>query len=238
TSGTLPPGLFLSSDGTLNGAPTNPGTHGFVVTATDNYNRTGEQAYSISVASATIAIAPTSLPDALVGTAYEQPAVVSGGPGPYSFAVASGSLPPGMAMDGDGIIDGTPEAPGTFSFVVAATDAFEQAGEQPYTLVVAAPDITLSPTTLQDATVGVDYQATISASGGNAPYTFAVTAGDLPRGLFLSSDGTLEGTPDTAGDHAFTVTATDNFNQAGSHAFTLHVAGATILVSPSSLPDG
>lgn len=238
TAGALPPGLFLSSDGTLNGTPNTPGTHGFTVTATDNYERTGERAYAITVASATITITPGALPDALVGAAYEQPLAASGGTGPYSFSVASGTLPPGMSLDGDGIIDGTPEAPGSYAFVAAATDAFGQSGEQAYTLVVAAPVIVLSPATLADATLGVDYHATFSASGGNAPYTFEVTDGALPPGLFLASDGALTGAPTAAGAHDFTVTATDNYDQTGSQAYRLVVAGATITLVPTSLPDG
>src|SRR5690606_28240544 len=118
TAGSLPAGLFLSSDGTLNGAPTTQGDYAFTVTATDTFNQTGEQAYDISVQNAVITISPASVPAGAVGTAYEQALSASGGTGPYSYMISGGSLPQGMGMDGDGIIDGTPEEPGNFGFTV------------------------------------------------------------------------------------------------------------------------
>jgi hypothetical protein len=71
------------------------------------------------------------------------------------------------------------------------------------------PAITLSPILAPNGTVGVAYNQTITASGGTAPYTFAVTAGALPAGLTLTTAGVLAGTPTTAGGFGFTVRATD-----------------------------
>ncbi len=47
------------------------------------------------------------------------------------------------------------------------------------------PTITLSPATLPNGAVAVAYSQTISASGGDAPHTFALTSGSLPGGLTL-----------------------------------------------------
>src|SRR3546814_13669416 len=74
-----------------------------------------------------------------------------------------------------------------------------------------ASTITLSPAALRDGAVGTAYAQTLSASGGTAPYTFSVTAGSLPAGLSLASDGTLSGTPTASGASAFTVEARDTF---------------------------
>ena len=53
--------------------------------------------------------------------------------------------------------------------------------------------------------------ATLSASDGSAPYTWAVTQGSLPDGLSLAPDGTISGTPAAdAVTESFTVTATDS----------------------------
>src|ERR1700732_4519902 len=49
----------------------------------------------------------------------------------------------------------------------------------------------------------------LSATGGTAPYTWAVTMGTLPAGLTLSSSGMISGAPTTAGTFPFTVTVTD-----------------------------
>ncbi|HLP66148.1 MAG TPA: putative Ig domain-containing protein, partial [Rhizobium sp.] len=71
--------------------------------------------------------------------------------------------------------------------------------------------ITLSPAAgaLTAGEVGTAYSQTFTASGGTAPYTYAVTAGTLPDGLSLATDGALTGTPTTAGTANFTITATD-----------------------------
>ena len=73
--------------------------------------------------------------------------------------------------------------------------------------VLALP---LSPSTLPNGDVNVSYNQTISATGGAAPYTFAVTSGTLPTGVTLSTSGVLSGTPSLMGSYAFTITATDS----------------------------
>ena len=65
-----------------------------------------------------------TLPSATVGTNYSGSLAVSGGTGPYTFAVASGQLPNGIALAKDsGSVSGTPSSAGTFNFVVSALDA-------------------------------------------------------------------------------------------------------------------
>ncbi|GAA4809622.1 Ig domain-containing protein [Tomitella cavernea] len=65
-------------------------------------------------------------------------------------------------------------------------------------------------TNLADATTGTAYSRSLTASGGTAPYSWAVTTGTLPDGLTLSSAGEIAGTPTTAGAETFTVTVTDS----------------------------
>ncbi len=62
---------------------------------------------------------------------------------------------------------------------------------------------------------------TITATGGTAPYAFALTSGSLPTGLALSATGTISGSPTTAGPFTFTVTVTDS-------ATMKHTASATV----------
>ena len=59
-----------------------------------------------------------------VGVAYSSALVASGGTPPYTYAIAAGSLPPGLALvSGTGGISGTPATAGTFSYTGAATDS-------------------------------------------------------------------------------------------------------------------
>lgn len=91
----------------------------------------------------------------------------------------------------------------------------------------------VSPASLPDGTLSVFYGQAITASGGTAPYTYAITAGALPAGLGLSSGGSLSGTPGASGTFNFTVTATDSSTgtgpYAGSRAYAL-----TILAEPTA----
>lgn len=72
---------------------------------------------------------------------------------------------------------------------------------------------------LEAGSVGVDYFQPIIVSGGNPPYLFEVTSGDLPSGLFLnSSTGYISGTPDTVENPTFEITVSDSFGQTDSDA--------------------
>ncbi len=85
------------------------------------------------------------------------------------------------------------------------------------------PDVVVAPASLPPAAPGAAYSQTITASGGLAPYTFAVTAGALPPGLGLDGAGLLSGTASTTGNYAFTVTATATDACTGSTDYTLSV---------------
>ncbi len=61
------------------------------------------------------------------------------------------------------------------------------------------------------ATVGTPYSATLSVSGGTAPYVFKLASGELPAGMQLSSStGKVSGTPMAAGNFNFGITVWDS----------------------------
>ena len=86
---------------------------------------------------------------------------------------------------------------------------------------VACPVITVNPATLTNPIQGNTYSATITATGGNGAYTYAVTSGSVPAGLTLSTAGVLSGNTTASTAATFTVTATDAFGCTGSQAYTL-----------------
>jgi hypothetical protein len=64
------------------------------------------------------------LPSGTVGSVYAATIVTSGGTPPYSWSLASGTLPPGIVIDqARGILRGTPTNAGAYSFYVLTTDA-------------------------------------------------------------------------------------------------------------------
>jgi hypothetical protein len=96
-------------------------------------------------------------------------------------------------------------------------------------------NLALSPASLPAATVGIGYSQTVTASGGTAPYTYAVAAGSLPAGLSLSTSGVLSGTPTAGGAFNFTISANDSSGNTGNQSYSFTVKSATIIISPKIL---
>ncbi|MEA0735870.1 putative Ig domain-containing protein [Xanthomonas campestris pv. campestris] len=245
TAGALPAGLTLSPAGVLSGTPTATGSFNFTATATDSGGSptSGNRAYTLTVAGATVTLPATTLPAGTAGQAYSgalNPA--TGGIPPYTYAVTAGALPAGITLNGSsGALTGTPGSVGSFAFSVAATDSTSgtpSQGTRGYTLNIAAPPIVVAPSTLPAATRGTAYSQTLSASGGTAPYTYALASGALPAGLTLASNGTLSGTATVEGSFNFTVTATDAGSFTANQAYSLTVAGPNLVLPASSLPAG
>jgi|GEM_PF-3412752 len=95
------------------------------------------------------------------------------------------------------------------------------------------PTITSSPT-LPQATVGIPYNTTFTASGSPAS-TWSVTLGTLPPGLtFNSTTGVLSGTPTIAGTYTFTTQAANGNLPNASQMATMIVA-SPITPAPTSL---
>ena len=139
-SGTLPPGLSLSSAGVIAGTPTASGHFAFTVLVTDGRGCGARRAYVITVNGSgctAIDIAPPMLPRGFLGWPYGVILGASGGASPYGFTVAAGALPPGLTLGSSGVLSGVPVATGDFSFVVVATDANGCVGVAPRTLRIA-----------------------------------------------------------------------------------------------------
>jgi len=238
STGALPPGVALSSAGVLSGTPTASGNYNFTITATDGHSFTGSQAYTFTVQAPTISVAPSTLPAATGGAAYNQTVSASGGTGGYTYSLSTGALPPGIALSSAGVVSGTPTTAGNYSFTVTATDGFGFTGSQAYTVAVQVPSISITPSVLPAGTGGAAYSQALSASGGNGGYTYSLASGALPPGIALSSAGHIGGTPTTAGTFNFTVKVTDGFGFTGSQAYTFTVNAPSITVTPATVPGG
>lgn len=82
---------------------------------------------------------PVSGATAVVGLAYFNNMVGSGGTPPYTYAVTAGSLPTGLSMNSAGFISGTPSVAGPFSWTTTITDSIGAQGSQVCGITVAAP---------------------------------------------------------------------------------------------------
>ena len=186
-AGSMPPGMGLNSSGTFAGTPTSIGSFGFTAQVKDTSGGTAAAGFTINVDPPSLTITTGSpLPNAIAGSAYPtQSFAATGGIGPYTFAVTSGSLPAGLSMS-DGTITGTPSAVGSSSFTITASDSSSPAvtTTAEYQISVAQPhtDLVLSSTSLSFSlfagatTIPASDVVTVGSSGTqNLGYTLAVT---------------------------------------------------------------
>lgn len=79
-----------------------------------------------------------NLPDGITNIAYTPyQYTATGGVGPYTFAIASGSLPAGLTMDSDGLVTGTPTTSANYSWTVQVTDALSSTADLPDTAAIS-----------------------------------------------------------------------------------------------------
>ncbi len=105
---------------------------------------------------------------------------------------------------------------------------------KPIVGMASTPPLPLAVVTTQlpDAPPGAPYTATLVASGGVGPDTWALTSGALPSGLSLSSDGTISGSASAEQVTSFTVQVTDSaFPTPKVASATLSIAVATTMTS-------
>ncbi len=102
----LPPGLSISSNGTISGTPTSSGTFPYTVTVSDSAGNKGTVNCSVTVAPAVSASCVAII--AVQGVAITPVTMTgSGGAGgPYTFTATG--LPPGLSISSGGTISGTP----------------------------------------------------------------------------------------------------------------------------------
>lgn len=234
-------GLSLSSSGVVSGTPTG-GDVTIPVIVTDAQKTTITGNITVQVIEA-LTVSPTSLPSGTVNVAYSAALSESGGASPFSWSIASGSLPPGIIFNGrNGSFSGTPTTAGAYSFAVRISDQEQTSPPQPESITInpAPVPLTVSTTSLPDGVAGTAYSQNLGASGGKPPYTWSFTNGSLPNGLTFSTDGVLSGKPLAAGTWNFSVQVSDGTGAVLPATFSLTVtAPATeTLLTANPLPDG
>ncbi|MFV1846795.1 putative Ig domain-containing protein [Stenotrophomonas maltophilia] len=188
--GQLPQGLALNSNGTLSGTPTRRGAVSFTVRATDNLGAVVDKAYALTVQNPSLSITPTAA-TAVIGNAFSLALNGSGGVAPYTYAVESGALPPGITFNGVDTFSGTPSGPAqAYPLTLRITD--NSAGAAPYyelksfTLTVSnAPTVSInvSPSSVaEDSGTPLVYTVTRSASQPTAMLVNLTLSGTATSG--------------------------------------------------------
>jgi uncharacterized repeat protein (TIGR01451 family) len=246
--GSLPPGLSLSGTGrtaTLSGTPSLSGTYTFTVQASDDGQAgvTASRSFTLEILAAggPVRVTPGTLPAATEERPYAATLTAVGGPAPYLWTAAGGTLPSGVMLSASGALGGTPAQAGAFGFTARAERAVApgEADTEDFTLIVAPAPVIVTPDPLSKAVRNEGYFVPLAVSGGVGPFRWAPASGStLPAGLTLDPSGILHGAPSGTGG-SFTVEATDANGAVASKTFTLAVTDpAAGLAVVGSLPAG
>ena len=263
-SGSLPPGISLSSGGAFSGTPSTAGNYEFYLQLSDQnppsqswcIPKTAERQFSIRI-NAGLQIVTNSIPqnasvgqpytaqlDAQIVTSLNPPSGTPATGATWSIVSGVGTgLPPGLTL-ATGLISGTPTAEGTYTFRVQASlngashvQTYTLTVRQPLKVVAAKPLATAPLPTVWE--VGLPFSAKLTPSGGSGTYTLTLGAGTLPTGLTLGPDGTISGTPSAAGVFRATVRVTDSESRTLDYAANFGVAAqlavSTIALKPAKV---
>jgi len=204
TAGALPPGLTLSSSGTISGTPTATGTFNFTVTVNDASGCSGSQSYSITVACPSNPITIANFP------------TLCSNSGLYTLA---GALPAGGTYSGTGVSGGQFDpAAGTQTITYSYTDPYGCSYSLTKTINVnTAPTVSLATF------------APICSNSGLLTLT-----GGLPAGGTYSGTGVSGGQFNpTSGTQTVTYTYTDanGCSSSASRIITVNIAPTVTLAT-------
>jgi large repetitive protein len=199
-----------------------------------NVGGSAEATITVTVTAPTLAIAPSTLSEAQVGSSYSETLTATLGSAPYTFT-ASG-LPDGLQLAEDGTLSGIPEEAGDFTVSITATDALGAIGEADLSLTVL-PNEPMAGNVSATVAEGTSDNAIALALDGGAADSVAVENAPI-HGTATASGATILYTPDTGyiGADSFTYTAT---NAAGTSApATVSITVTSTAETITFTPDG
>ncbi|MGH9759877.1 MAG: putative Ig domain-containing protein, partial [Blastocatellia bacterium] len=262
SGGGLPGGLSLARTGTISGTPSTAGSSPISVVVTDALGRATSGSYTIVITTAGgggggggggadgLRVTTADLTNAINDLPYSAQLTASGGTQPYTWAIQSGSLPPGMVCNQFGNISGSSHEIGPFSFTAVVTDASGITASQGLTLIVVGGQLLIvpEPTPVYGGIVNQVYPPQLfKAVAGVPPYTWTFVSGETPPGLQWSVTGDetvsqVAGTPTIAGVYAFTLKITDGLGYTDTEEYAIPVGtpggNNAVAISTASLPAG
>ena len=187
---------------------------------------------------------------ATAGVAYTGATISStGGTPPLSYSISSGQLPVHMTLSSAGKISGTPQAAGTFMFVVQVQDSHNPprtAVSPQFTITVSnpAPPAITCPGTLSGSTCQLP---AVAALGNTVNVTFTATGtgpfswselGAPASLMMVQTTGVLTGEATQPGPTPFTVTVRDVAGQTANLNCTITIPAAAqqLMISFAGAP--
>jgi hypothetical protein len=227
-SGALPSGVTLVDNGdgsaTLSGTPADgtTGTYSLIITASNGRTPDATQNFTLTISPAPLAITAGSTTMPQGGTVPAITPSYSGfvnGDGEASLTVAATCSTTATSASPDGTYPTSCSGASDPNYVISYVDGTVSVESGFYVTTSSVPN----------AIAGAGYDYRLQAVGGIAPYRWKLTAGTLPKGLALASNGLLHGTPrarDTARGYTFTVSVHDSTK--GAHQSTADTLTLTL----------
>ena len=227
SSGSLPSGMTLGSNGVLSGTPAGAGNYTFTVRVEGGGGSTTKQ-LQLVVAEKLTASTPAEQTWE-VGRPLQISIDAKGGTPGYSWKL-SGTLPLHTGFVGDkgngstSFLQGVPGEAGTFPIVLTVTDAAGVSVQVPVTLTVA-PKLQIETLAIGRARVGKRFRLGLLSGGGVGELSWSLAAGSLPSGLALDpATGVVSGKARRSGRFRFTVVVTDALGAKAAMTYTLRVS--------------
>jgi len=220
---------------TFSTASLTPGTYNENITITDPAATNNPRTIAVNLtvnAIPTLNITTSSLADGTEGVAYSRTVSATGGTTPYTWSLASGTLPAGLNLNASsGVISGTPTGTGLSSFTVQVDDSGAQTDTQSLSITIN-PDGTATVTGIAPDNADQGETLDVTISGTNTTWS-----GITPSDVSFSGTGitvnTASETSATSIDANITITADATADArdvtvtgaSGSATFTVNLGG-------------
>ncbi|MBI5085652.1 MAG: putative Ig domain-containing protein [Acidobacteria bacterium] len=230
-SGTIPRGISLDQQFGLLGTPSESGVFNFSIRAWDVLGVAATRDYRLIVSG--VQISPVDLGVQSAGRLFSiQLSTVPTLP-ISQFRLLSGTLPNGVQLTPSGVLSGTVATQGQWPFAVEVSWDGKPGGSRDYLLKVTN-GLSITSEALPAAAAGKFMRFTFEARGGQPPYRFS--AGPLPPGFQLTSDGVLAGISPSTGSWNLQIVVQDSGGTSVPRTFSFTVTADPFTIETTWLP--